>query len=169
MQSDGVAKRLFALAVLVVGSAIPVAAAAEQAARPRAVRAAVVVQQAFSMPSAPRMVLDAPSLEFAPITGLSSALTPFTLSLGGLPGTVAQGPSSAPKAKSCAPASSCGYRALLGELVITRDLEIPGAPGMAVRLIPTRSAIAGETASPVVFKPRVVGSDWYGLDVAARF
>jgi hypothetical protein len=39
---------------------------------------------------------------------------------------------------------------------------------MAVRLIPARQALAGET-SPIVFTPRVVGSSWYGLDVAARF
>jgi hypothetical protein len=162
------AKRFFALAAFAAGAALSTAAGAEQAAQPRAVRAAVVVQQALTMP-APRMVLQAPEFEFAPITGLSARLTPLTLSLARFQSESTQGPSKAPRAKSCTPATSCGYRALLAELVITRDLEIPGAPGMAVRLIPTRSAIAGETASPVVFKPRVVGSDWYGLDVAARF
>ena len=163
------AKKFFAVAAFVTGAALPRAAGAEQAPQPRAVRAAVVVQQALTMPPATRMVLRAPELEFAPIIGLSAALTPLTLSLAAFRDGVVQGPSTAPKAKSCTPATSCGYRALLGELVITRDLVIPGAPSMAVRLIPTRSAIAGETASPVVFKPRVVGSDWYGLDVAARF
>lgn len=72
--------------------------------------------------------------------------------------------------RSCALGESCSYRALLGSLVITRDLQIPGAPTMAVRLIPTSGALSGKT-SPVVLRPRVAGagSSWYGVDVAARF
>jgi hypothetical protein len=72
--------------------------------------------------------------------------------------------------KSCSLGESCSYSSLLGSLVITRDLQIPGAPTMAVRLIPTARALSGET-SPVVLRPRVAGagSSWYGVDVAARF
>ncbi len=61
-----------------------------------------------------------------------------------------------------------GYRSLLGALFIARDLQIPGAEGMGLRLIPTRTALSGESA-PVVLRPRLVGSGWVGMDVAARF
>jgi hypothetical protein len=40
---------------------------------------------------------------------------------------------------------------------------------MALRLIPTSTALVGGEVSPIVLTPRVVGSSWYGLDVAARF
>jgi hypothetical protein len=72
--------------------------------------------------------------------------------------------------KSCEIGSSCSYRTLLGYLVVTRDLQIPGAPSMAVRLIPTARALSGDT-SPIVLRPRVdgAGSSWTGLDIAANF
>jgi hypothetical protein len=61
------------------------------------------------------------------------------------------------------------YKAVLGELVITLDLQIPGVPtAMALRLIPTTSALGGASA-PIVLRPRVVGTDWVGLDIAGRF
>jgi hypothetical protein len=70
----------------------------------------------------------------------------------------------------CDLGSSCSYRAILGYLVITRDLQIPGAPQMAVRLIPTSKALSGDT-SPIVLRPRVdgAGSSWTGVDIAALF
>ncbi|HMJ14282.1 MAG TPA: hypothetical protein VK524_22860 [Polyangiaceae bacterium] len=73
----------------------------------------------------------------------------------------------APKAAKAKP--PIDYKAVLDDLIITRDLQIPGAPTMAVRLIPTSTALAGGEISPIVLTPRVVGSSWYGLDVAARF
>lgn len=72
-------------------------------------------------------------------------------------------------AKSCPITSSCGYQPVLAQLVITQDLAIPGAPSMALRLIPTNSALGGGSRAPIVLKPRVVGSDWVGLDIAGRF
>jgi hypothetical protein len=73
----------------------------------------------------------------------------------------------APKAAKAK--SPLDYKAVLDDLVITRDLQIPGAPTMALRLIPTSTALVGGEVSPIVLTPRVVGSSWYGLDVAARF
>jgi hypothetical protein len=60
------------------------------------------------------------------------------------------------------------YRDLLGQLVVTRDLGIPGIEGIALRLIPTRAALAGSPA-PVVFIPRILGTEWYGAEIVARF
>ena len=60
------------------------------------------------------------------------------------------------------------YKALLDDLVITRDLEVPGAP-MVLRLVPVSMAPSGVEDSPIILMPRVVGRSWYGLDVAARF
>jgi hypothetical protein len=64
--------------------------------------------------------------------------------------------------------SGIDYKGLLSKFVVTRDLQIPGAPVMALRLIPLRNS-AAPGSSPIVLTPRVVGSSWYGLDVAARF
>jgi hypothetical protein len=74
-----------------------------------------------------------------------------------------------PPVPTCKLGEGCSYKTLLGYLVITRDLEIPGAPVMALRLIPTRSALAGGASSPIVLKPRVVGTSWSGLEIAAQF
>jgi hypothetical protein len=71
-----------------------------------------------------------------------------------------------PKAKS--KKSAIDYKSILSKLVIARDLTIPGAPTLGLRLIPAKNAITG-TPAPLVFTPRVVGSGWYGLDFAARF
>jgi hypothetical protein len=60
------------------------------------------------------------------------------------------------------------YRALMGELVITRDLEIPGLTGVGVRMIPSRSAVVGSPV-PLVLIPRFVGTSWYGAEVIASF
>ena len=80
----------------------------------------------------------------------------------------APAPVEAPAKKSAAGRSS--YRAILGSLAIARDLQIPGAPAMAVRLLPTSSALSGESSSPIVLRPRVPGGGgWYGVDIAARF
>jgi hypothetical protein len=84
-------------------------------------------------------------------------------------GAVEKSREAAPSApKTCEIGSSCGTRALLGYLVITKDLELPGAPGVALRLLPTKNAVAGKT-SAIAFTPRVLGTSWYGLDVAAHF
>jgi hypothetical protein len=58
-------------------------------------------------------------------------------------------------------------RAVLGSLAIARDLQFPGSTVMAVRLLPTSSALAGETTTPIVVRPRVDGG--YGVNIAARF
>ncbi len=66
----------------------------------------------------------------------------------------------------CGP-EGCGYKALLGHLVITRDLELPGSSSVAVRLLPTSHALAGDSRTPIVVRPRVQGA--YGVHLAARF
>ncbi len=60
------------------------------------------------------------------------------------------------------------YRALMGGLVVTRDIELPGLTGIGVRMIPSRSAVAGSPV-PVVLIPRFVGTSWYGAEVVASF
>ena len=61
------------------------------------------------------------------------------------------------------------YSALLGALIITRDLRLPGASFVALRLIPTRRALGGDSQIPVVVRPRVIGTGWYGVDALVRF
>lgn len=73
-----------------------------------------------------------------------------------------------PAPKSCSIGSSCSYHKMLAYLVITRDFQVPGAPDMAVRLLPTSSALAGDSHSRIVVRPRLENS-CYGVDVAARF
>jgi hypothetical protein len=59
---------------------------------------------------------------------------------------------------------SADERALRRYMRFGQDLRIPGSSAMAVRLIPTRTALVG-IPSPVVFIPRVVRSSWYGMEV----
>jgi hypothetical protein len=65
--------------------------------------------------------------------------------------------------------SSLSLRDLLGALVITRDLEMPGAPFLGLRVIPTKKALSGESLIPFILRPRLIATSWYGLDVTARF
>lgn len=68
------------------------------------------------------------------------------------------------KKKSSAP----NYKALLGELVITRDLQVPGS-AVSVRVLPTSSAIGGGSSAPIMVRPRVDGSGRYGFHMVASF
>lgn len=78
-------------------------------------------------------------------------------------------PRRAPRAhSSCAILSSCGYHRVLDYLVITRDVALPGAPSVALRLLPTAHALAGESSTPVVVRPTITSAG-YGFDIAARF
>jgi hypothetical protein len=145
---------------VVMAVALPAAATGEQ----RVAMASVVVQRAGQGLLAVRdagLVSDVVTQQLVTAPGLTAtprvATTPAPAAsddMGPRPG----------KAKPL-----LDYKAILGGLVITRDLHIPGAPTMAVRLIPSSTSITGEDSSPIVFTPRVVGSSWYGLDVAARF
>lgn len=84
-------------------------------------------------------------------------------------------PPAAPTVKRAKPfvsgaIGSQSYKALLGQLVITRDLEVPGAPSLALRVLPTPSSLGGgASASPVVVRPRVDGEGRYGLHIRASF
>jgi hypothetical protein len=73
-----------------------------------------------------------------------------------------------PSGGAAAGSKASGYKSLLGSLVIARDLSIPGAESMGLRLIPTTDPLAGDSAT-IVFRPRLIGSSWVGVDVAARF
>lgn len=64
--------------------------------------------------------------------------------------------------------SKKAYQELLEDLVITQDFCLPGFETMGLRLIPTRTALVGETV-PIVFRPRLIGSSWVGVDIAASF
>ncbi len=77
-------------------------------------------------------------------------------------------PKKAASPKRSCTSASCSYRSLLGQLVITRDLELPGSETVAVRLLPTSSALAGSSRSTIVVRPRLQDST-YGFHLAARF
>ena len=62
-----------------------------------------------------------------------------------------------------------GYKTMLGALVITRDLRLPGTSLLAFRLIPTRRALGGGIEVPIVLRPRVIATSWYGVDAMVRF
>jgi hypothetical protein len=62
-----------------------------------------------------------------------------------------------------------GFPGFFRGLVVTRDLILPGAPFLALRLIPTRRALGGDTQVPIVLRPKVMATGWYGLDLMARF
>jgi hypothetical protein len=64
---------------------------------------------------------------------------------------------------------SSTYREALSSLAIARDFQIPGAPLMAVRLLPTSRALSGDGSTPIVLRPRAGGGSGYGVDLAARF
>ncbi|HEY6556635.1 MAG TPA: hypothetical protein VI072_05155 [Polyangiaceae bacterium] len=153
----------FALALVLATTAMPAFGKGEAATKTRVALASVVVQrsghgfpvtreeEARQRLTAPRFV-SSDSLGSDAVT--STAVTAVTAPI-------------APKAAKAK--SPLDYKAMLDDLVITRDLRIPGAPTMALRLIPTSTALVGGEVSPIVLTPRVVGSSWYGLDVAARF
>jgi hypothetical protein len=60
------------------------------------------------------------------------------------------------------------YKQILGGLVITRDLQVPGS-AVAVRVLPTSSAIGGGSSAPIMVRPRVDGEGRYGFHMVASF
>lgn len=160
MQVVSVLRSTLALAVL----SFPMAASAEPGAETTRVRARAVLQPAGLAAGAG--LVAAPEAVPAELVTVPSA--------EGLAEVEPETESRARRKASprrCLAATSCSYKSLLGELVITRDLEIPGAEGMAVRLFPTSSALAGDDSrAKIVLRPRVEGSgSAYGLHLAARF
>jgi hypothetical protein len=128
---------------------------------PARVRLDVGMGATESMPQPFRV----PELKLAPLM-LSSDVIAVAAASGSSGEAAASGAARPKPASDCN--ITCGYRSLLGYLVITRDLEI--VPSMAVRLFPTSRALAGDS-SPIVVRPRVegAGSSWNGFDVAALF
>jgi len=64
--------------------------------------------------------------------------------------------------------NGCGYKAILGNLVITRDIQ--ASPNVSLRVLPTAHALGGEdAATPFLLRPRVDGSGRYSLDFRAKF
>jgi hypothetical protein len=162
-----------ALVLAVTLTALPAAAAgpgakkAPRAAQGRVVAASLMVQRTGAELLSGRDAADSRDvLSRGLMASPSLALGPDSIDGVPLPGVSSH---MAPKAQKAKPAID--YKAILDDLIITRDLQIPGAPTMAVRLIPGTQALRGsdDPVSPIVFTPRVVGSSWYGLDVAARF
>lgn len=72
------------------------------------------------------------------------------------------------KSTSCN-SNGCGYKALLGGLVITRDIQ--ASDQVSVRMLPTSHSVGGDDAStPILLRPRVHGSgDAYSLNLRAKF
>jgi len=64
--------------------------------------------------------------------------------------------------------SKINYKQILGGLVITRDLQLPGS-AVSVRVLPTSTAIGGGTSAPIMVRPRVDGSGRYGFHMVATF
>ena len=151
----------FTLALVLATTAVPAFGKGEAATKTRVAVASVVVQR--SGPGFPTAREEAsPSLTGPRL--VSSDTLALDAVTSAVPAVTARIAPKAAKAKS-----PLDYKAVLDDLVITRDLQIPGAPTMALRLIPTSTALVGGEVSPIVLTPRVVGSSWYGLDVAARF
>lgn len=116
------------------------------------------------------MTLSAPALAEEPVESYGRAELselPETLKLPShtvtTPSAEAPRPTKA-KRKAAAP----NYKAILGELVITRDLQVPGS-AVSVRVLPTSSAIGGGTSAPIMVRPRVDGSGRYGFHMVASF
>jgi hypothetical protein len=116
------------------------------------------------------MTLSAPALAEEPVRSYGRAEMselPESLKLPShsvsTPSAEAPRPTKANK-KSSAP----NYKALLSELVITRDLQVPGS-AVSVRMLPTSSAIGGGTSAPIMVRPRVDGSGRYGFHMVASF
>jgi hypothetical protein len=155
----------FALALVLATTAVPAFGKDAPASRSRVALASLVVQRSGTgLPVAREEAtqsLKDPGLVSSGSLGLAAeAVVSDTMPMA----VTARMAPKAAKAKS-----PLDYKAVLDDLVITRDLQIPGAPTMALRLIPTSTALVGGQVSPIVLTPRVVGSSWYGLDVAARF
>jgi hypothetical protein len=152
----------FTLALVLATTAVPAFGKGEAATKTRVAVASVVVQR--SGPGFPVAREEATQSLAGPRLVNSDSLALEAVTSTAVPAITARIAPKAAKAKS-----PLDYKAVLDDLVITRDLQIPGAPTMALRLIPTSSALVGGEVSPIVLTPRVVGSSWYGLDVAARF
>jgi hypothetical protein len=64
--------------------------------------------------------------------------------------------------------NGCGYKAILGNLVITRDIQ--ASRDVSLRVLPTAHALGGsDAATPFLLRPRVDGSGRYSLDFRAKF
>jgi len=64
--------------------------------------------------------------------------------------------------------NGCGYKAILGNLVITRDIQ--ASRDVSLRVLPTAHALGGDdAATPFLLRPRVDGSGRAGLDFRAKF
>ena len=64
--------------------------------------------------------------------------------------------------------NGCGYKALLGELFITKDFQV--SEGLSVRMLPTSHALGGDDAkTPIVVRPETKGEAYYGVRVHAAF
>lgn len=156
-------------AVALVAASGALAAPAAMAAGPgqvRVARASAVVQQAGAAALAGKTKARA-QLATPPVGAAEGVQKPALSVASEAAAPPVERPE--PPRPTCRLGEGCSYRTLLGYLVITKDFDIPGAPGMALRLIPTNSSLGGGSTAPIVLKPRVVGSSWSGLEIAAKF
>ncbi len=158
--------RFAALAVAAAAGTLTAPAMAAGPGQVRVARASAVVQQAGAAALAGKTKARAP-LAATPV-GAAEGVQKPALSVASEAAPPAPERPEPPR-PACRLGEGCSYKTLLGYLVITKDLDIPGAPGMALRLIPTNSSLGGGSTAPIVLKPRVVGSSWSGLEIAAKF
>ena len=72
------------------------------------------------------------------------------------------------KAKKKKARSAQGYKALLTEVPLARDIQ--ASPSVAVRVLPTAHALGGsDAAQPILLRPRVDGSGKLGVHLRAKF
>jgi hypothetical protein len=149
----------FGLALAAISVALPAAAANKKASRLAV--ASTVVQR-----TGEQMFAETVAMKNAVREGIlpkrSMALASDAVARASLEALVSHMEPEAKQAKS-----QIDYKGLLGKFVITRDVQIPGAPTMMLRFIPHSGP--GTNGAPIVFTPRIVGSSWYGLDFAAHF
>ncbi|MBK7585353.1 MAG: hypothetical protein IPI67_34830 [Myxococcales bacterium] len=61
--------------------------------------------------------------------------------------------------------NGCGYKSLLGGISIAKDIQ--ASDDVSVRVLPTNSALGGESSAPILVRARVDGQ--YGLHLSAKF
>jgi hypothetical protein len=76
-------------------------------------------------------------------------------------------PRAATKTSSGCNANGCGYKALLGVLYITRDIQ--ASENVSVRVLPTSHAIGGEDAPTPILLRAETNDGYYGVRLRARF
>ncbi|MFO0567300.1 MAG: hypothetical protein U0263_16705 [Polyangiaceae bacterium] len=118
--------------------------------------------------SSPALAEESHGLDRAPSTELPATLRLPASVIASVGADRDQGPPRG-KAKAKRPGcnqNGCGYKALLGDLTLARDIK--ASENLSVRVIPTSNALAGDDGStPILVRARVDGQ--YGVHLRAKF